>query len=88
MLFGLVAFGFFRPRKTDLNYRPGNTIVPPLIKRYPAAGHLCYLGRSFMLPGPVNDLHLAGTRKGTCDQWKKQREPHEKALRSPEKNRK
>ena len=63
----LVAFGFLGPRKTDLNYRPGNTIIPPLIKRYPAAGQLCYLGGSFMLPRRVNDIVLAGMRKSTCD---------------------
>ena len=67
MLFVLVAFGFLGSRKTNLNYRPGNTIIRPLIKRYPAAGQLYYLGRSFMLPGPVNDIDLATMRKGSCD---------------------
>ena len=81
-LFVLVPFGFFRPRNTNLNYRPGNTIIPPLIKRYPAAGHLCYLGGAFMILRRVNDLPLAGTRKRTCDLKKKLLQPGQKRVGS------
>ena len=61
------CFCFFHPREPDSSYRRSNINIPPQIKRYPAAGHWCYLGRSFVLPRRDNDLVLATMRKGTCD---------------------
>ena len=73
-VFALLAFGFFHPRKTNFSYRPGNTIIPPLIKRYPAAGHLCYCLGTFMLPGRsailekgAREKAFAGFKKSTCE---------------------
>lgn len=67
-----VCFGsVFCSRKPPRISRPGNTFVPPQIKRYPAAGHLCYCGGSFMLPRRVNHLILATTRKSICTPAKK-----------------
>ena len=67
VFFVLAIFGFFSPRKTNFYYCSGNTIIPPRIKRFPAAGHLCYRSGAFMLPRPVKDLAKATIRKSICD---------------------
>ena len=76
---GLVPNAIFSQRNTKFYYRGGNTIIRPLIKRYPAAGHLCYCSGAFVLPRPVKHLGKAGARKGICGHLKRDSGPYEKS---------